>query len=74
VFPDYAEALRKKGVAGRVVAQVDVGADGKVRNATIVTSQAPEMNTVTIEALKRWSFNTSNRSLSIRVVMTFALQ
>lgn len=74
VFPDYPEALRRKGAAGRIAVQVDVGPDGKVRTATVATSQVPDLNTATVEALKKWLFKPSNRSLNIRVVMTFSLQ
>jgi tetratricopeptide (TPR) repeat protein len=38
VYPDYPEVLRKKGSAGRITLQVDIGADGKVKTATIANS------------------------------------
>lgn len=74
VYPDYSEALRKKGAAGKITLQVDVGPDGKVKSATVANSQAPDLNAATVEALKKWSFKPGNRSISVRVVMTFSLQ
>jgi TonB family protein len=74
VYPDYSEALRRKGVAGRMALQLDVGPDGKVRSATVATSQVPDLNTPTVEAVKRWSFKPGPRALNIRVIMTFSLQ
>jgi TonB family protein len=65
--------LRKQGAAGKITVQVEVGPDGKVKTATVTSSQIPELNDATLEALKRWSFDTANRSLNIRVVMTFSL-
>jgi protein TonB len=73
VFPEYSEPLRKQGAAGKITVQVEVGPDGKVKTATVTSSQIPELNDATLEALKRWSFDTANRSLNIRVVMTFSL-
>jgi TonB family protein len=74
VYPDYPDALRAKGVAGKITLQVDVGPDGKVRTATVATSQAPDLNTPTVEAIKRWTFKPATRALNIRVFMTFSLQ
>jgi TonB family protein len=74
VFPEYSEALRRKGVAGKLTLQVDVGPDGKVRTATVANSQAPDLNNATIEALKKWVFKPAKGSLNIRVIMTFSLQ
>jgi TonB family protein len=72
VYPDYPEALRKKGAAGTIALQVDVGPDGKVKTATIATSQLEDLNKATLDAVKKWSFKPGNRS--IRLVLKFALQ
>ncbi len=71
-YPDYPEALRRKGAAGKLTVSVDIGPDGKVKTATVANSTIPDMNNATVEALKKWSFNPGNRS--IRVVFTFTLQ
>ncbi len=72
IYPDYPEALRKKGAAGAIALRVDVGPDGKVKTATIASSKLPDLNTATLEAVKKWSFNPGNRS--IRVIVTYSLQ
>jgi TonB family protein len=72
VYPEYSDALRRKGAAGVIAVRVDVGPDGKVKTASIASSQVPDLNNATLEAVKKWSFKPGNRS--IRVVLTFALQ
>jgi len=72
VYPEYSDALRRKGAAGVVTLRVDVGPDGKVKTAAIASSQVPDLNNATLEAVKKWSFKPGNRS--IRIVMTFSLQ
>jgi TonB family protein len=74
VYPDYSEALRRKGVSGRVALQVGVGPDGKVTTVTVATSQIQELNTPTTDAVKKWTFKPVPRALNIRVIMTFSLQ
>src|SRR5262247_3750575 len=72
IFPDYPEALRKKGSAGTISLQVDIGPDGKVKTASITNSQLADMNKATLDAVKKWSFKPGNRS--IRLVLKFALR
>jgi TonB family protein len=72
VYPDYTEDLRRKGVAGAITLQVDVGPDGLVKTASIVTSQLQDLNKTTLEAVKKWAFKPGNRS--IRLVLKFAIQ
>src|SRR5215831_4785713 len=72
VYPDYPEPLRAKHAAGTIALRVDIGPDGKVRTATVSTSQLPDLNTATAAAVKKWVFKPGN--LSIRLVLTFSLQ
>ena len=72
IFPDYPEALRRKGTAGTISLQVDIGPDGKVKTASITNSQLVDMNKATLDAVKKWSFKPGNRS--IRLILKFALQ
>ena len=72
VYPDYPEALRKKGAAGDITLRVDIGPDGTVKTAAVAASQLPDLNNAALEAMKKWSFKPGNRR--IRVVLTFALQ
>jgi TonB family protein len=71
VYPEYTEALRKKGAQGSITVQLDIGPDGKVKTATIVTSQLEELNKATLDAAKKWSFKPGNRN--IRLVLKFSL-
>jgi TonB family protein len=72
VYPDYTEPLRRKGAAGTITVQVDIGPDGKVRTASITRSQIEELNKSTLEAVKKWVFKPGNRS--IRLLLKFSLQ
>jgi TonB family protein len=72
VYPEYSDALRRNGAAGVIALRVDVGPDGKVKTATIASSQIADLNNATLEAVKKWSFKPGNRS--IRIVLTFSLQ
>jgi TonB family protein len=72
VYPDYPEELRRKGTAGAVTLQVDIGPDGKVKTASVVNSQIKDLDKAAVDALKKWLFKPGNRS--IRVVLKFALQ
>lgn len=72
VYPEYPENLRKSGSKGTITLRVDVGPDGKVKTVSVATSQLPEMNTATVEAVKQWTFKPGNRS--IRIVFNYSLQ
>jgi TonB family protein len=72
VYPDYAESLRSKGVAGTITVQVDIGPDGTVKTASIANSQVTDLNKATLDAVKKWTFKPGNRS--IRLLLKFALQ
>jgi TonB family protein len=72
VYPDYPEPLRARHAAGTIALRVDIGPDGKVRTATIATSQLPDLNNAALAAVKKWVFKPGN--LSIRLVLTFSLQ
>jgi len=72
VYPDYPEALRRKGATGTITLQVNIGPDGKVKAASITKSQLEDLNAATLDAVKKWSFKPGNRS--IRLVLKFALQ
>jgi TonB family protein len=72
VYPDYPEELRRKGRAGSITLQVDIGPDGKAKAASVVNSQLSELDKVALDAVKKWLFKPGNRS--VRVVLKFALQ
>src|SRR5207248_458089 len=60
VYPDYPETLRKKGTAGKITVQVEVGPDGKVKAATIAGSQLQDLDKATLDAMKKWTFKPGN--------------
>jgi TonB family protein len=78
VYPDYPEDLRKKARAGRVALRLEVLPDGKVKTATVTSSQVPELNAATVEAAKKWTFKLPPRARPAPVVITltftYALQ
>lgn len=71
VYPEYPEALRKNGVAGTMTFRVDIGPDGKVKAASLLKSQLSDLNTTTLNAVKKWSFQPGNRR--IRLTITYSL-
>jgi TonB family protein len=73
VYPDYPEALRRARKSGRIALRVEVGTDGKVRNASVTSSQVPELNAATAEAAKHWTFKLPARArpAPINVTLTF---
>jgi TonB family protein len=74
ILPDYPEAMRKAGSAGRIVLRVDIGADGRVKAASVVSSQLPAMNSATIDAVRSWSFKAPRAVPGVRVIVNFLLQ
>lgn len=72
IYPEYPVALRKSGAAGAIALRVDVGPAGKVKNAVVATSQLPDLNAATVDAVKKWSFKPGNRS--IRLIVTYSLR
>ena len=73
VLPDYPETLRKAGTAGRITLRADIGADGKVKAASIAESDIAALNAATLDAVKKWSFK-AQRAVSIRVTINYLLQ
>jgi TonB family protein len=78
-LPVYPAALIQKGTAGSITVQVNVGADGRVTQATIAASQVAELNTSTLEAVKRWTFKPATSAgkavpFDARIVLRFTVQ
>jgi TonB family protein len=55
-YPDYPEDIRRTGAVGKIVLRVEIGTDGAVKNAAVVTSQIPSLNVASLEAAKKWTF------------------
>jgi len=77
-YPEYPEELRQKGKAGKITLRVELGTDGTVRNAVVTASQVPEMNAMTVDAVKKWTFKVPPRArpgpLNITLTFNYALQ
>ncbi len=55
VEPEYPEEARQQGVQGPVVVDLDIGVDGRVREAKIV-SGPPLLTQPVLDAVKQWVF------------------
>jgi TonB family protein len=78
-LPVYANALVQKGAAGRMDIDMAVGADGKVTQVTVISSEIPEMNAATVDALKKWTFapivvGRGAIAFNARIVLRFIVQ
>jgi TonB family protein len=75
-LPVYANALVQKGAAGDITVRVTIGADGKVTQAAIVSSQLQEMNNATLAAARKWTFKVPAGAapLQARIVFRFSIQ
>jgi TonB family protein len=79
VLPEYPDALVKKGKAGKISLQVNIGKDGVVANASVTESQIQEMNDDTIAAVKKWTFKPLIRAgqpvaFSIKLIFNYSIQ
>lgn len=62
VTPKYPEAARKFGASGRVVIRVLVGVDGKVQEATILSSFGnPACEAAALAAAEQWEFSPATK-------------
>nr|WP_283773074.1 energy transducer TonB [Craterilacuibacter sp. RT1T] len=69
--PVYPERARARGEEGRVVLRVEVGADGRVRDISILHSSGfPRLDRAARDAVERWRFTPArrgNRAVADRV-------
>jgi protein TonB len=54
--PSYPDELKKAGVGGEVVVDFDVGPDGRVHNATIISSPDSRLGAMVLQATSEWRF------------------
>jgi protein TonB len=59
VPPIYPEEARKKGIQGEVQVQILVGADGIVKEATVISNKtgSKELEKAALDAVYKWKFN-----------------
>ncbi len=56
VEPSYDDGDRGAGIAGTVLLSIEVGADGRAHNASVVRSLTPGLDEKAIEAVMQWQF------------------
>lgn len=60
--PHYPLSARRRGIEGRVVLRVFVGADGRVKSIDIIESSRHAMlDDAAVQALNRWRFDPASR-------------
>ena len=78
-MPDYTPDLRRRGVEGRVVLEVDLDRRGRIANIGVRSSEDPELSTQALDAVGRWRFDSARRGFesteySFRLTLTFYLE
>jgi protein TonB len=78
VEPVYPLDARRHALQGRVVAEFTVGADGRVRDATVVSAQPAEVfERAVLSALKQWRFEPARhrgKNVAVRVRSSFVFE
>lgn len=59
VQPEVPEELKNTGLNGRVRVSIQIGADGRVAHAILLSSTFPEMNKLVLAAARQWEFPTA---------------
>ena len=77
VEPEYPEEARQKGIEGPVVVDLDIGRDGRVLEAKVV-SGPPLLTQAVIDAVKQWVFKPHSVNgelvpMQTRITLTFRL-
>lgn len=77
-LPEYPEQLRKQGVGGRVVLDVELGRRGTVAEARVRSATLPRLGELSLEAVRRWVFEPARRNdesipFSFRLTLVFRL-
>ena len=78
-MPDYEADLRRRGVEGRVILEIDLDRRGRISDLRVRSSEDPELSEAALEAVNRWQFDPARRGLesttySFRLTMTFYLE
>lgn len=56
-YPDYPYEMERAGVAGKVIAEFTVTADGQVQDIKVLEAQHPEFSDAVLAAMKTWRFH-----------------
>ena len=68
--PRYPEIAKRMALVGTVKVEVLVGADGKVKNVTVLGGH-PILATATVDAVKEWKFEPSKAETVISLSFDF---
>ena len=60
-MPDYTIDLRRRGVEGRVVLEVDLDRRGRISDLRVRSSEDPELSEAALEAVRTWQFDSARR-------------
>ncbi len=75
VKPDYTEEARRRGVAGDVVLEIIVRADGSVGNVTLLQGLGNGLDQRAIDAVRQWRFSPARRfGTPVDVVVEVAVE
>lgn len=77
VTPDYPAAMRGRGVAGRVVVELEVGADGAVHDPKVIESAGPDFDAAALAAAARLRFaaaTADGRAVAVRIRYGFRFE
>lgn len=69
VKPTYPKHARDAGIAGSVILQITVAADGAVTDARIVRG-IPELNDAALQAVRQWRYDMSTMSGPVTLIVT----
>jgi TonB family protein len=69
VKPAYPKAARDAGIAGNVVLQITVSADGAVTDARILRG-IPELNDAALQAVRQWRYDMSTMNGPVTLIVT----
>ncbi len=77
--PEYPVALRRANITGLVVVKLDINAEGKVTEASVVKSNQPKLEPHALRAVKNWLFKPATKdgvavAASLSVPLQFQIE
>ena len=72
----YPPEAKEKGIEGEVALDVTIGADGLVKDATVVKS-VPELDEAALTAIRQWEFRAgrkNGKAVEVLTTITFAFR
>jgi TonB family protein len=77
--PSYTDSARERKIAGTVILQAIIAADGTVQDVQVVRSLEPSLDQSSIDTIKTWRFEPSTKdgkpvSVQVNIETSFRLQ